>query len=258
MDNITTIAQQLDSDPITLVASLFFGTIPAFLWLKFWLREDKERPEPTGLLFLTFLAGMLSVLIVLPIQKFINNVFYDNATLIILWVATEEVLKLLAVLVIATRSSYADEPIDFPIYFITGALGFAALENALFLAYPIGLNDATVSILTGNLRFLGATLLHAVASGMIGLMLGLSFYKSRRIKVVAIFFGLILAVVLHSAFNFFIIESSGEEVLKIFSFLWIVTIISMLVFEKLRRMSENLYLKDVKIHGPVNELLIRR
>jgi hypothetical protein len=48
--------------------------------------------------------------------------------------------------------------------------------------------------------------------------------------------GFIIAIALHSAFNFFIIKNNGNE-LEIFAFLWVVTIIVMLLFEKIRRMS---------------------
>ncbi len=258
MNSITNIATQINTDPITLALSLFFGIIPSFLWLIFWLREDRENPEPRGLIFLTFIGGMLAVILVLPIQKLINGLFRDENTLLILWVASEEILKLIAVLLIALSTRHISKPVGFPIYFMAGALGFAALENALFLAYPIGLNDPTVGLLTGNLRFLGATLLHSVASGMIGIMIGLAFFQKRFIKIVALSFGLILAIALHATFNFFIMNTVGSEILKVFGFLWVVTIISMLMFEKLRRMSESMFLKDVVIHGPVNELLTRR
>ena len=258
MQSITNIATQINTDPNTLLLSLFFGIIPSFLWLLFWLREDKEDPEPRGLIFLTFLSGMLAVILVLPIQRFINNIFYDENTLLILWVASEEFLKLVAVFAVAISVRHIKKPVGFPIYFMAGGLGFAALENALFLAYPIGINDPTVGLLTGNLRFLGATLLHSVASGMMGLMLGLAFFQNKFIKIIALLFGLFIAIALHTAFNFFIMKSAGGEVLKVFGFLWVVTIISMLVFEKLRRMSESLYMKNVVIHGPVNEPLLRR
>ena len=49
-----------------LIVALVGGLLPAFLWLFFWLREDKEHPEPKGLLFFTFLAGMSTVILVLP------------------------------------------------------------------------------------------------------------------------------------------------------------------------------------------------
>lgn len=242
MDNLS-----FGADPITLALALLGGIVPSFIWLTFWLREDKERPEPKGLIALTFIAGMIAVIVVLPIQKLIYNAFSDQNLLIILWAASEEILKFAAVYIIAFRSSRADEPVDFPIYCIAAALGFAALENALFLVHPIGVSDTTVSLLTGNLRFLGSTLLHSTATGFIGLTLGLSFSQNKFIKIGSVLIGLGLAIGLHSTFNFFIMENNGENFLQVFAFLWVTTIISILVFEKLRRMSEPIYLKEVEI-----------
>ena len=60
---------------------------------------------------------------------------------------------------------------------------------------------------------------------------------NREKEKLYLFLGIILAITLHSTFNFFIIENSGNDFLKVFAFLWVVTIIIMLLFEKLRRMS---------------------
>ncbi len=234
-------------DPITLGLALLGGFLPAYLWLRFWLKEDRERPEPRGLLFLTFAAGMLAVILVLPLQKLLAHLPFDEQTLIVLWAAAEEILKFIAVMLIVFPSAYLDEPVDYPIYFIVAGLGFAALENALFLIHPVGIQDATVSLLTGSLRFLGSTLLHAVASGFIGLLMGLAFFHGKTIRTGSFIVGLGLAITLHSGFNYFIMKEGGENFLQVFALLWVVTIISMLVFEKLRRLSEPLYLKDTKV-----------
>jgi hypothetical protein len=54
-----------------------------------------------------------------------------------------------------------------------------------------------------------------------------------------LFVGFLIAITLHSAFNFFIIRNDGNDFLKVFAFLWVVTIIVLLLFEKVRRMSES-------------------
>ena len=222
----------------TIVIALLGGLIPALLWLWFWLKEDKEKPEPRGLIIVTFLIGMASVMLVLPIEEFARNHISNGPVLTIIWAAIEEIVKLLIVSVIAFRTVYLDEPVDFAIYLITGALGFAALENALFLIHPLSLNEATVSLLTGNLRFLGATLLHAVSSGFIGIFLGLAYFANKAKKTLYLFIGLLTAIVLHSLFNFFIIGNNGENFFAVFGFLWVISIISVLLFEKLRRMGD--------------------
>ena len=231
MDNI--FASQ---NPLTLLMALVFGTVPALLWLRFWLKED-TKPEPRGLVALTFIGGMLAVILVLPIEKLIQNTFTDQKTLITLWAASEELIKFLAVILIAFRNGRANEPVDYPIYLIAGALGFSALENALFIFHPLSVSDSAVTFITSNLRFLGSTLLHATATGFTGLMMGLAYYTSKTTRTMALIIGFAIAISLHATFNFFIIQRDGENFLQVFAFLWIITIINMLVFEKLRRMN---------------------
>ncbi len=216
------------------VISLLGGLIPALLWLWFWLREDSKKPEPRGLLVLTFIIGMVSVFVVLPIERLFGTLIENEKTLTIVWSAVEEIIKFLAVYFIALKSSDADEPIDFAIYMMTGALGFAALENALFLIDPVTLGNATVSLLTGNFRFLGAMLLHTISSGIIGIAIGLAFYQTRFIKRSFLVIGLLGAITLHSIFNFLIINSD-KGLFSVFSLLWGVAIIVLLLFEQLRR-----------------------
>lgn len=225
------------TDPKILGLALLGGIIPSLLWLWFWLKEDKKKSEPKGLLTICFITGMISVLFVLPIQKFIQVNVDSNSWQIINWAIAEEVIKYLAVLLVVYKTTHIDEPIDWPIYMITAALGFAALENTLFLIKPISLDQTTVGLLTGQLRFLGSTLLHTVTSASIGIALGLSFHMRNYIKKYYLLAGLLIASALHSAFNFFIIKNDGNDFLKVFGFLWVVTIVIMLLFEKLRRMN---------------------
>jgi len=95
-------------------------------------------------------------------------------------------------------SKYLDEPVDFMIYMITAALGFAAIENSLFLSQKS--SEIVLEIMV--LRAVGATLLHALASGFVG------FYWSRR-KIVI---GLLMAAVLHSGFNYLILKFNEAPV----------------------------------------------
>lgn len=185
---------------------------------------------------MTFVTGMLSVIVVLPIEKLISVIVTDPVVRTVLWSATEEVFKYFVFVVIVLKSPFLDEPVDFPIYLITAALGFAALENTFFLIEPLSINETTVSFLTGNLRYLGATLLHTIASGFVGVVMGLVFFKSKEVRHFYLILGLLGAIALHSVFNFFIIEKSGENFFQIFGFLWVTAIIIMLLFEKLRRM----------------------
>ena len=179
---------------------------------------------------------MLSVILVLPVEKYISTLPYQNTVLIFLYAASEEILKYLAFAAILSKNPNLNKPVSYPIYLITAALGFAALENTFYLIHPITANNATLSFLTGNLRFLGSTLLHSATSGILGISIGLAFFKDSFSRTLSGFIGLITAIALHGTFNFFIMGNNGENFLQVFGFLWVVTIIIMLLFEKLRRM----------------------
>ena len=225
----------MNIEPRIIFFALLGGILPSLLWLWFWLKEDSKKPEPKGLIALSFIAGMVSVAIVFPIEKFVFQSIPEGTLLFVIWAAIEEIVKFIAIFFIALRSSYFDEPVDALIYMITVALGFAALENSLFLMNPLMQGDVTSSIIMGNLRYLGATLLHVVASSSIGIAIGLSFYKSKLIKVISITAGLTTAIVLHSLFNFSIINNSSEYTFLIFSILWVAVVIVLFSFERVRR-----------------------
>ncbi len=225
------------SDPKIIGLALLGGVAPALIWLWFWLREDEERPEPKGLILMCFLLGMAAVIFILPVEKLIQTAISSQVWQIVSWAGAEEIIKYLAVIVLLSKLNRIKYPIDWPIYLITASLGFAAMENTFFLLKPLSLDHSTVSILTSQLRFLGSTLLHAVSSGLIGICLGLSFYMRKIDRKFYLLIGLSMAIALHSSFNFFIMDRGGNNFLSVFGFLWVVTIINLLLLEKLRRMS---------------------
>lgn len=209
------------------------GLIPALFWLWFWLREDKERPEPYLLIALAFVGGMMVVPLALPLQKLAIE-SYDGDNLILVWVIIEEVLKYAIALIMILWNRAVDEPIDVIVYMITIALGFAALENSLFIFNPITNGDFVNGAITGSFRFLGSTLLHVLASGTVGAFLALAFFKSNTLKLFFGTLGLFVAIVLHALFNFFIMDGSGETILGVFLFVWMGIIVLFLIFEKVK------------------------
>jgi RsiW-degrading membrane proteinase PrsW (M82 family) len=222
--------------------ALIGGLLPALLWLWFWLKEDKN-PEPRRVLVLTFLAGMVMAIVALfleQIAQFIvksimGYIFPAAGTLILLfvWATIEEIAKYAAARRIAFPLPCFDEPVDALIYLITAALGFAALENILFLIKIFSDQGMIVGIITGNLRFLGATLLHVVTSATVGASIAFSFFHREKITR-NILGGLLLATILHTSFNFFIINGRGINFFEILIPLWLTAIILFFVFEKIK------------------------
>ena len=209
------------------------GLIPMLFWLWFWLREDRNKPEPILLIAATFIAGMMVVPVALPLQKAAIEL-YDGTNVIFIWVIIEEVLKYTAALLVIFWNKAVDEPIDYIIYMITIALGFAALENTLFILNPLSGGDYLTVAVTGSFRFLGATLLHVLASATIGVFLAFAFYRSNTIKLLFSTLGLFLAILLHALFNFFIMGASGGGILLIFLFVWMGIVVLFLLFEKIK------------------------
>jgi RsiW-degrading membrane proteinase PrsW (M82 family) len=220
-------------DSTQFLIAFLAGLVPALFWLWFWLREDKARPEPKALIASAFIAGMLIVAVVLPLQKFAMSRFHGE-NLVFVWVIIEEVLKYSAALMVVLWHKSVDEPIDVIIYMITIALGFSALENALFIFNPLSDGEYLDSVLTGNFRFIGATLLHILASGTVGVAMALTYYKRDIVRIFSATLGLCLAIVLHALFNFFIMDANGETVLGVFMFVWMGIIVLFLVFEKVK------------------------
>jgi len=223
--------------------ALLAGLLPSLIWLWFWLREDSEHGEPKWLLAMSFFGGIIAVLFAILIEKSISDVVSDNNTKYILWAATEEILKFMAVTVIVLKSRYNDEPLKPMIYCIVVALGFAALENALFLLEPVQLGAIAQSIVTGNMRFIGATLVHIVCSAIIGFSLGITYYRGMISKFFAITISIAVAIILHSIFNISVVNADPNDILKIFAWIWLAVVILIILFEEVKAVKPRLLKK---------------
>lgn len=220
---------------LAIVVAFAAGFVPALIWLVFWLFEDKRRPEPRRLIVKTFLLGMLAVPIVLPLEKAaIDAGIPVGFSLFFVWSTIEELMKFGLAFFFVLRNKAIDEPIDYPIYLISIALGFAALENTLFLLTPISNGELIESIVTGNLRFIGASLIHVLSSAIIGGALAFAFYRGLPSKLWFGIVGVILAVSLHAVFNFLIITTGASQLLTVFLGVWVGIIFLILALERIK------------------------
>ncbi len=222
----------------TILYALLGGILPAILWLFFWIEEDKNNPEPNSRLLKVFLGGMAAVILVIPFQKGIQAIFPGfGTTTLFLWASIEEIFKFAAAYFIAIHTVDDNEPIDAMVYMITAALGFVALENALFILNPLLEADVLGGIITGQVRFIGASLLHVVSSAAIGVALALSFYKPKHDKIIWGISGLVIAILVHTAFNLFLLSNEGLGTFFIFGTVWLGISVLILFFEKVKRMN---------------------
>ncbi|QQG37782.1 MAG: PrsW family intramembrane metalloprotease [Candidatus Kaiserbacteria bacterium] len=223
----------MDYGPI--LGALAGGFFPALAWLWFWRREDAPHPEPRRLIALAFLAGMVTVAVVIPIQKAVVPFLATQTLVFTAWSAIEEIMKYVAAYVTVLWRHDDDEPIDPVIYMVTVALGFAAAENTLFLLSPLSGDSVIQTVMTGNLRFVGATLLHVLSSAVIGVALALSFYRGKRSRHVYALVGVILASALHALFNFLILNTAEEHLLRTFGLVWLGLIALLAMLEYIKR-----------------------
>jgi len=230
-----------------IVIALVSGFIPTLVWLWFWQREDRKKPEPFYLIVIAFLGGMVATIISFFLEKITAVSFISPASPDFVIYASpiiEEVIKFSLALYLVLRRDDNDEPIDATIYLITVGLGFAALENTFYIFDNIRTAGMTTALAMGDLRFLGAAVLHTLSCATIGVFWGLAFYKNWILKTLAIIFGLALAILLHSAYNYFIISTNNQVVIVTLGLIWFGAIVLMLILEKVKLVRPGNRLKD--------------
>jgi RsiW-degrading membrane proteinase PrsW (M82 family) len=171
--------------------------------------------------------------------SFLNNVDPRRLFLVaILAPIIEESLKFILTYNICLRRKVNDEPIDPAIYMLTAALGFAAVETALFLTEPLSHGKILDSLIAGNFRSIGPMLIHLISSAMLGIMIGLAFYKSRLVKALYSGIGLLLAIGLHMIFNLLIYLNDSSQHILFFWLAcfgtWILVVVLLMFFERVK------------------------
>lgn len=210
--------------------------IPPLLWLFFFTRTD-EHPEPPGLIAYTFALGGLMTVPTLLVQMFFKEWGPESTFILLVALALfEESFKFLGSYFAVGHAKAFDEPIDAMIYTITAALGFATIENFFNIA---GTWQSLVSlapaeaIYTATLRFTGATLLHALASALVGYFWARGIIGGKRNMF--LFIGVGAATIVHTIFNFLIARFQTEANLIFPSvFLLLIAFFVFVDFEKLR------------------------
>lgn len=195
---------------------LLFGIAPSLIWLAFYLRKD-AHPEPNSMILKVFVWGALATIPVLFIElgakAFLRDLALPEGTSLLIYTfigiaLVEEIAKFLVVRWKVFSNSALDEPVDLMLYMIIAALGFAALEN-MFILWGLGpdarLQDVAV---LSAVRFVGATFLHALASGLFGFFIALSYLSVQKHSWY-VFLAVVLTTLLHGVFNFLIISAEG-------------------------------------------------
>ncbi|MDP3956776.1 MAG: PrsW family glutamic-type intramembrane protease [bacterium] len=222
---------------------LLFGILPGAIWLLFYLQEDIDH-EPVKEILYAFFAGAAITIIVLGLQNIFSDIsapFISINTFspiyLFILAGIEEFFKFGAAYLLISRSKYFNVPVDAMVYMIVVALGFATVENIGALQNQFRETAMLSAILgTATLRFIGATLLHTLASALVGYYWAKGLIAKRLISRLAI--GLFIATSLHATFNFLVLQNQ-EQITYPILLLVIVAFFVMSDFEKLRRVSSD-------------------
>lgn len=208
--------------------------LPCVLWLWYFSSRTRYKRPAVRVLGLTFLLGALATLPALFLNLFGQSLFLNlfggtlwSHLLVLVFVVgpVEEAIKLLVVYFYAYRQQEFDEALDGVIFSATAALGFAAIENVVYLAQ----NDPMLVLLRGPLSNPG----HALFSAVWGMSLSRAKTKpnlfNQRFPI--ILEGWIYASLLHSLFDILLVAASRISIiffgiligLMVLLFFWVRT-----------------------------------
>lgn len=174
--------------PLTL---LLCAIAPGLFWLWYFWHRDRLEPEPRGLLLRVFLVGTVSVI---PIALG-ESLFRGPLVMVVAAPVLEELGKFLVVYWGVFRSREFDEPMDGIVYAVAAAMGFATVEN---LMYVLGAGGGLgVAVARAVLSVPG----HALWACLWGYGLGRLKFMERRAGETILTAGLATAMVCHGLFN---------------------------------------------------------
>jgi protease PrsW len=212
--------------------SLLLIAIAPVLIIAFYIYfRDKYEKEPIGLLLLSLLAGAVIVIPVL-LTGILLNYLLVNTTLLstpfykafISAGLVEEGFKYLAVFLLIWQNKNFNEKFDGVVYAVFVSLGFALVENILYVV--------SGGFSTGLLRAFTAVPLHAMVGVIMGFYFGLARFDPAHRRFL-LFKALLFPVIFHGLYDFFII--SGKPV---FILLWIPLIVYLWIdsFKKMKKL----------------------
>jgi RsiW-degrading membrane proteinase PrsW (M82 family) len=185
---------------------LFLSVLPAALLIIFIYRQDKYQKEPFKSLFKAFFGGMLSVVFTIVTVRIIDytiglipylnqTVFYDS---FITAGIPEELCKFLVFMIFIWNDKNFDEYFDGIVYASFISLGFATVENIMYVM-PGGIG-------TGIVRALISVPAHFLFGVILGYFLSLAKFNSNK-KGRYIIIGLLIAMAAHGLFDWLLMFS---------------------------------------------------
>ncbi len=181
-----------------LLVAIALAIAPGIFFMYFYYKKDKWDPEPKWLIVKTFLFGILICFPVIICELPFPGAFLGA---VIAAPIFEELFKYFAVRWAAYKNPAFNEPMDGLVYSSAAALGFATIENIMYVGGTY-LREG-VAAMTGVviIRALLSVPGHALFSGMWGYALGKAKFSPAEQAKGMIIKGLLLAMVSHALFN---------------------------------------------------------
>jgi protease PrsW len=207
---------------VDIIIVFLVALAPCVFWLWLIYRWDRYKPEPRSMIIRTFFLGLLVAIPVALIEGFLypqtagGPTTLQSAAYLAFAVAgiTEEAGKFLIVRGTVYNSPHFEEPADGLVYSAAAALGFASLENVVYIL-SFGLQVILVRGLFSNLA-------HVLFSSLWGYPLALA--KLGILRPQGAYIGLVLAMIAHGLFDFLFFTQSNLTFLVIPLFLGMVTL----------------------------------
>ncbi len=186
------------------MALLVLSLAPVFIILIYIYFRDKYEKEPLGLLFKSLFMGGIIVLPVGPVESFFVSVSPGYGTLFssgyeafVVAGFTEELFKFAALYFLIWKNSNFNEKFDGIIYAVFVSLGFAAVENIMYVMQG-GIEVAMVRSIT-------AVPAHALFGITMGYFFGIAHMEPqlRKAYLAKAFF---IPFILHGIYDFILIS----------------------------------------------------
>jgi len=229
---------------------LFISLAPVFIIAFYIYNRDKYEKEPFSILLKALIIGLLSALPVVLIENILDTLYkgpegLNEAAYIAFIVAalTEEGIKFLVLFLFFWNEKNFNEQFDGIVYAVYLALGFAAIENILY----VFMGDYGVGIL----RALTAVPAHALFGIMMGYYFGLARF-SQKYTTLYLIAAFVMPFISHGIYDFLLMGNSQFLMIvfiPILIFFWISG------FRKLSKLSDSSIFKpEIKDDQGYNEI----
>ena len=227
------------------------ATLPSMA-IAYWIYlQDEHEKEPKAMLLWAFLCGCASTIPAIIGQTFFKNLenpdsLFETAIFAFGVVAvTEELSKYLLLRRFIYPKKDFNEPIDGIVYGVMVGLGFATLENLL---YVFNADDHGLSTALG--RAFTAVPAHAAFGALMGAYIGLAKFFPEKGTIYTLI-GVGLAIFFHGAYDFFLMQQvyEGMAIMAIFTLVW-----GIMMSRKLIKVGQELSpFKDKPVQQPLVE-----